>query len=444
MPILYVHGVNTRTRQPFETSIREYLRRYVAPVISDQPESVWIDQAYWGDVAVEFAFGGISRPRSRLLGQGAGESVGVPPIDRLCAAHLLVDAPIDWPTETTSSSGGGLLSRTRAVDTASTKRSFDLAQLPANALSDVFATVIEDFVEDAGERTWLTQIADEVANDELFRVQLSGTDPSNQATACIEAIQRRNSAGQKGTLLSQGVGIGGWFTKAGDRLSECLRRMASSPTYAASIALGELRRPLNDLVSVFIGDVFQYLNERVDKLPSSHPQDGTIARKPGRIPSRLLDKLLEATANQKDRHDEPLVVVSHSMGGQLVYDAVTSFMPQDTRFAKVRIDFWCATASQVGFFEEAKLFLASRAEHKSGNPVPFPPSHLGCWWNVWDSNDVLSFTTREIFEGVDDESYSSGMSLVSAHGGYLARPSFYRRFAMKLAQACPRELKGPA
>jgi hypothetical protein len=36
---------------------------------------------------------------------------------------------------------------------------------------------------------------------------------------------------------------------------------------------------------------------------------------------------------------------------------------------------------------------------------------------------------------VDDESFDAGLSLISAHGGYLQRPSFYRRFAEKLNQA---------
>ena len=35
----------------------------------------------------------------------------------------------------------------------------------------------------------------------------------------------------------------------------------------------------------------------------------------------------------------------------------------------------------------------------------------------------------------DDEPFDSGMGLVSAHGGYLKRPSFYRRFADKLDAA---------
>jgi hypothetical protein len=123
------------------------------------------------------------------------------------------------------------------------------------------------------------------------------------------------------------------------------------------------------------------------------------------------------------------------MGGQIVYDAVSHFLPGNPEFQGLKINFWCATASQVGFFEEAKLFRASSRENLPGHPVLFPDKHLGVWWNVWDHNDVISYTARDIVMSVDDEPFDSGMSLFYAHGGYLDRPSFYRLFAKKLESA---------
>ena len=73
MPILYVHGVNTRSRDGF-FALKPYLQRYVAPAISADPNAVLIDDVYWGDVAAQFAWDGASRPRSRLLGQGAADA----------------------------------------------------------------------------------------------------------------------------------------------------------------------------------------------------------------------------------------------------------------------------------------------------------------------------------------------------------------------------------
>ena len=85
-----------------------------------------------------------------------------------------------------------------------------------------------------------------------------------------------------------------------------------------------------------------------------------------------------------------------------------------------------------------KLFLNSSPEYgkSHGNKVPFPDRRiLGGWWNVWDHSDFISYTAESVFEGVDDERYDSGMSVLRAHGGYLVRASFYRRFAAKLEDA---------
>src|SRR3954447_4281773 len=72
MSIVYVHGVATRfadeTYESHWDGIREFLARYIAPVIS---ATCPISAAYWGDLGATFAWNGASRPRSLLLGQGA-------------------------------------------------------------------------------------------------------------------------------------------------------------------------------------------------------------------------------------------------------------------------------------------------------------------------------------------------------------------------------------
>jgi hypothetical protein len=73
MPILYVHGVNTRSREGF-FAIEPLLRRHVAPEISKDPASVFIDDYYWGDRGVKLYWDGASRPRTQLLGKGLGRT----------------------------------------------------------------------------------------------------------------------------------------------------------------------------------------------------------------------------------------------------------------------------------------------------------------------------------------------------------------------------------
>jgi hypothetical protein len=420
MPILYIHGVNVRSRDGFN-DIKLYLRRLVAPAISRDPGGVLIEDVFWGDLGVRFAWEGVSRPRSRLLGQGAEQAAGENALMR-ALTYSTFDSLSKLPTGAVPSAAtGGLIG---GGSSAAWGDAVDPGGWSEDELSDFLASVILCTALDADRRAELILATDAVAHDSAVRERVLGLPSAErQVEALITEAAARVPA--SGGLLAAGA-VGDWFAGVRDRASETVRRGLGLPAYGASVVVAELRRPLHELVSMFIGDVCQYLILR-----------GT-ATQPGRIPGLLLDKLKSAAKNKQAREGESLVVLSHSMGGQIVYDTVTRYLPAGPDLAGIRIDFWCATASQVGFFEEAKFFIASSPQHKTGEPVPFPGGHLGVWWNVWDPNDILSFTARDIFLGVDDESYSSGMTMVNAHSGYLQRPSFYRRFAEKLRQAAKR------
>ena|ERR1035437_2357338 len=77
MPIVFVHGVATRNGdKKYEDHWKDmnaYLRDYVAPEISARPNDVAIVDAYWGDLAAQFAWNGASRPLSALLGMGTSK-----------------------------------------------------------------------------------------------------------------------------------------------------------------------------------------------------------------------------------------------------------------------------------------------------------------------------------------------------------------------------------
>lgn len=198
------------------------------------------------------------------------------------------------------------------------------------------------------------------------------------------------------------------------------------PGSAVTRMTAEMRSPLNRFVTLFLGDVFTYLSTRGSAI------------KPGPIPLMLLEHLSRCHANKLVRQNEPLIVLSHSMGGQLVYDVITHFLPRMPEYSDIKIDFWCATASQVGFFEELKLFLESSPGNTSEKSaiVPFPNRHhLAYWWNVWDNSDLISYSAKDIFEDVDDESFDTGLFVTEAHSRYLCLPSFYRHFALKIGSA---------
>jgi hypothetical protein len=407
MPVLYIHGVNTRSRDGF-FALKPYLQRHVAPAISDDPGGVVIDDLYWGDLAAVFAWDGESRPRSRLLGQGAEAATAT---GDLLANSAWEDVLKKIPFSGRPASTGTLISGSTGAAAAKVR----LKDLSADEMSNYLALLLQTVISDPAQRAEVILRADDLARDPAFRTAVAAAPtPEAERELLLSRLQP-----PVGTVGLVGMGVRTWISDLGERLDESLRRASDLPAFAIATVAGELRRPLNDFVSVFLGDVLVYLNTR-----------GTPAS-PGPIQQRLLSKLGELAANAASRTKEPLVLLSHSMGGQLVYDALTSFVPARPELSGVHVDFWCATASQVGFFEEMKLFLASRPEYRKGKPVPFPP-RLGAWWNVWDYGDFVSYTVRDIVEGVDDGNFDSGMSLMAAHGGYLQCPSFYRRLAGKL------------
>jgi hypothetical protein len=416
MPILYVHGVNVRSRDGFH-AMKVFARRYVAPTISDDPNGVTIADAYWGDHAFTPTYDGVSRPRTRLLGMGAD---GLPDDDVSAMAAIDYRDALDrLPTSArVTTHRGGLAAGGTSSGTADF--AVDLEDMSAEEIGDLLIAAIETSGESAVTQAELAVAVDSLVTDGILADLIAANETLEaQLDAVFAAIQDRHVVG---TTLA-GQGISNWAAKAKDRATEALSRARGAGSYALSIAFAEVRPVLNQLASQFMGDVFVYLAKRGQ------------AGAPGVVPQILLDKLVELQAVKEARGGEPLVVISHSMGGQLVYDVVSHFLPQTPALAHIKIDFWCAAASQVGFFEEGKLFINKDPSHKTGNKVPFPSNNLGTWWNVYDENDFLSFSAKDIHEGVDDAAYSSGMTLIKAHGGYLKRPSFFREMAAKIKAA---------
>jgi hypothetical protein len=436
MPIVFVHGVATRAGAKNGNSlwegVRTYLRDKVAPVLSKEPRAVQILEAYWGDLGVNFAWDGASRPRSSLTASGGGVAqpelrAAAVSVASLPGAFAGLPAAEGSPVPATNilpkkAEAGGDAARRGAPPRVRLKE----MELSPDQLSDLVSTVLQAEVADPRRRALIGLAADDVARDPETKKRLDALPgPEEEINLLLSLIDQQIPKVEKrqGGLI--GMGAFDWTTGLKERLGESLSRAGSLPGYTLSRALTEVRKPANNLLTLFLGDVFRYIQHR-----------GTPG-KPGAIPKLVIERFRQARDGAPK--NEPLVVLTHSMGGQIVYDVVTAFLPKEPDGVRLRVDFWCATASQVGLFEEMKLFLASSDEYgvrKQKRLVPFPDEHyLGAWWNVWDPNDFISYTSRMIFQRVDDEPYDSGMSVISAHSGYLERASFYDRFALKLKAA---------
>ena len=404
MPILYVHGVANRIDPAGNLDgwieIEAFLRRYIAPEISAQPEAVTISYAYWGDLGVKFYWNGESRPRSQLLGMGAATTTAST-AEKADILDSLDSLPPKQPTAPAPPSG--LI----AAGPSTSLRQSRLRDLTNDERADFLVGIARARNRPPSD---LIQV-DELARDPAFVAKL------NAATTAAEEMQVLRQAASKleqTGLLAQGSS---WWNDVTDRVGELFDRVDSSAANALTKLVMEARGSVNDLATLFVGDVFAYLQQK--------------DHRPGTIRGAVIEAI-RAAKNSAPK-DEPLIVVTHSMGGQIIYDIVTSFLEAEN----LRIDFWVATASQVGLFEEMKAFIKSDVSISSPARVPTPPAKvLGWWWNVWDPNDIISYTAKPIFDKVlDDEAYEGGAALAQAHGTYLKRPSFYRKMAEKIRTA---------
>ncbi|MEU7869988.1 hypothetical protein [Dactylosporangium sp. NPDC049140] len=175
-------------------------------------------------------------------------------------------------------------------------------------------------------------------------------------------------------------------------------------------AAAALRRLAGRPISLLIGDVMVYLGGR-----------GTPAE-PGPIVA------LVAAALDAGRRDGPLVVVAHSMGGNIAYDVLSHFRPD------IQVDTLITVGSQVGLFEELKLFGGSDpAVPDPRRPLVAPPANVTRWINVVDRGDVLAYRAAPIFGGAEDYDYPSDAPW--AHGAYFQQPNFHARLAERARKA---------
>jgi hypothetical protein len=426
-----VHGVTVRSPDGF-AGIEEHLRRSIAPVLvrgsTRASADVAIRMCYWGDLGMRFAWGLQSLPSrsqvsvvpmgpvaagldDKLVPLASGLSLGI--------GEILMRLPV----ASTTTSGNAVT----PGSTEQTTFSYCDADTVAGLLVTTLVSQDPSIMSPDGtlERLPLdvaqtSMILDQAAHDEVPFTQ-AGEDP----LATLERIAAR----ARQIALDQCTS--GAFAEGPDQIMFLIDRAMSgvkSLTLHASDATGTalatallaIRPPLSEYVTRVLGDIFGYLRSRDE-----------LGDKPGPIVLRVLRELKIAHDAQPD---EPLLVLTHAMGGQIVYDCLTWYMERLPEFRDIRIAVWCAAACQVGLFEEMKLFKASKPELAAPQRVPsICGPRLGAWFGYWDPSDVLSYATAPVFDGVQDRLFTSGTIPLQANGEYLLQPRFYRMLADDLA-----------
>lgn len=389
MPIVFVHGVNNRDGGAYrenEIGRNGFLREIVGPSLGQSPEAIRIHSPYWGRHGASFAWDMAVLPNpddsfetfggiagDTSEGEALGRVTGLIAESPAISGHIVADAKRDF-SETVD-----VLYAAAMAGVTTEEQARDLAR--SYMLSASYA-------EATPQPVWLA-----TASEDNF----------------VDQLENAANASQEETF-----GAGGIL----DSLKEGLSRLVNAIPDAATGSAGRLlRKKLNATVTRFAGDAFTYLARRGTK------------DSPGPIVAEVLDALHKADA-ERSSGDEKLVVIAHSFGGEIVYDILTYFDPT------IQVDCLVTVGSQVGLFEEMKLYMASRADLPPDPPQGrvIRPGGVRRWLNVFDTNDILSYRLEPVIAGVSDFLYDTGYSSLGAHGGYFLRPSFYKRLAKRLTQ----------
>ena len=381
MPIVFIHGVNNRDGSEYRDNVRArdaLIKELVVPELGLDPKKVRIFNPYWGDAGISFRWdlAVVPTPTKKYESFGAGD-----PSDNYQAIQL-------------------------AAQQAGAKSIVEIARKDLAAAVDlVFAAGIAAADSD--------KAASEIAR--RYRAAMAYAR-KNPKPAWLDAVTDDNFVDQLDAEASQ-QGVESFGIGIMDSLKEGVTRLKNAlPSAATDLAARLWRKDLTESLARFTGDVFQYLKFRGDK------------DKRGEIPDRVLKALREAAA-AKLPGDDKLIVIAHSFGGEIIYDILTHF---DT---DLEVNVLITVGSQVGLFEEMKMFHASNDAigGKDIGKVP-QPAKLKRWLNVFDTNDFVSYRAEPVFAGVQDYAYDTGFGGRTAHSGYFLQPSFYDRLAARLKQ----------
>jgi hypothetical protein len=440
MPLVFIHGVNTRnTDEDYARAVaarRSMFEQLVVPTLVKKgfPNFSVAEDIYLGDLGVNFGWHLRSIPETKILQSLGPEETALQNLDVM---QLVLEA---------EPAAGGVekLGPQSPLVAAAQKDPAALVRAIFAPEADRFAppelrpptvSMTKSDVEKAssqGEHIGLILMAaDSLAHDlEKQRGLIQGrTDNAVLEKIEQQVTERYNKLAQPildAQAASETQKLGGFgFGSAIGWAQEYLKKTINAAKKAAGFAVAETERGaslallkgVRDSVSRrglrFLGDVFVYLH---------HGRTGAPA-----ISDRVNEGIQSLNGKKNDKNErEPLIIVTHSFGSEILYDLLISHRLDD-----VTIDLWVTAGAQTSLFAEMLLF--------ADLPQPLPatlgrPPNVKKWINFYDAADVLSYLHEPVFgsEAVKDISVRAQANLTNAHGHYFADPGFYERIATEL------------
>ena len=390
MPIVFVHGVNTRRNEDYDEAEKQrniFFKRYFSNLRKDQTplKDEDIHNPYWGDYGAELKWD--------LASLGREESFG--PTNNALAVKL-TDQAIELTSEPNTNNILPKMARVSLVETV------DL----------LFAQAIEDADEkdrpelmDLAHKTW-RYAQHNPTPDWLTKAK----DNYGFYTSLQEAVEDWTPDGELLTdeTITAKESFGGTTDKAKRIIGLAYKKIQNISDNIRGRVVTSARTVALQRYTLFLGDAFKYVQYRGDK---EHP--GAIVRE--------VMKYLDIARDAQSATD-PLILIAHSMGGNICYDILSYYRPD------IHVDFFITVGSQVPFLRDLELLNKKDANipGTGGGKVP-KLKNVKYWLNVYNTSDFLSFPCDPIFEGVTDYKYNSGIFInpMTPHSAYFSQTSFY-------------------
>jgi len=430
MPLVFVHGVNTRRgatpaeRSMFDDRVGLMQHQFAQVTFAGRvaPDRLRTFAPYWGDLGVKFARNFASLPKAGVQTLAIAGAV-----DLAVAATAKLDSEL---ARDPAFSANPLLTTARsrslpaAVDllfasASNAPKPPMLQKTMTGALPEVarFAAAAERYAAANPAPPWLAAAKDDSAFvDELFRAV-------NSSVAAPAPADREDGAAQVQTL---GIGndVLSWLKTGAiavkgavkDAVASVKAAVAGTATDAARAAFLELsnyvRPDASAFAGRFVGDVFTYMENRKD----------------------IADLVLRSVRQAHDartEEDNELYLVGHSFGGIILYDILTEFAPD------IPCDLYVTVGSQVALFAEMGRLAAGKellAAFAANKPAARPKA-AARWVNVYDLTDFFGFGTRGVFDGAKDYEFETDALPLVSHAAYFDTPRFYARLRERVAEA---------
>jgi hypothetical protein len=441
MPLVFVHGVNTRRgKTPEEQNVfdnrvkllSEQFRHVVFAERVTAADGLAVFTPYWGDLGVTFARNLASLPQAAVQALAVGQPEAAPLLEAVSAnldAELLQQpgigqAPLLTMARTRTLAAAVDMLFAGSANAPLPSMLFDTAQIE-QTLPEVahFAAAAERYAAANAHPAWLASVADDETFVSRLVDEIAASEAAERAGAADRTVGDRQDAIQ---ALGFGDGLKAWLDNGVTAVRGGVNRVVDNTTGAVGgLATQGVRegylwfsgyvRPFaSEMVGRFAGDVFTYLDNRQP------------------IIDRVLADIDNALAARRLGDDE-VYLVGHSFGGIILYDILTHFRPD------IPCHLYVTVGSQVALFAEmGRLVDKDRiaAAFNAGTAALVPrPLAAKRWINIFDPTDPFSFGTRGVYGGARDFQFETDALPIVSHSAYFSTPRFYARLKERVHEA---------